>query len=72
MLKSVNTPPQKTNNAACSVIMMMMMDFSRCKKEVKNIFVTCLGLINEQDITFRACKKVEYTTSKLYENKRRA
>ena len=28
-------------------------------------------IINEQDITVRTCKKVEYTPSKLYENKRR-
>ena len=39
MLKSVNTPMQKTNNAACRV-MMMMMDFLRCKKKAKKIFVT--------------------------------
>ena len=53
----------------------MMMDFSRCKGKAKGFFVTCLGLqklkINEQDVSVRTCKKVEYTSSKLYENKGR-
>ena len=65
MLKSVNTPMQETNNAACLV--MIMMNFSRCEKKVLP-GVTKL-MINEQDITVRTCKKVEYITSKLYENK---
>ena len=43
-LKNVNTLMQKTNNAAYWVI--MMMNFSRCKKKAKKIFVTCLGLQN--------------------------
>ena len=47
------------------------MDFLRCKKKAKKTFVTFLGL-NEQDIAVRTCKKVEYTPSKLYENKGRA
>ena len=50
--------------------------FSRCKKKAKKIFVTCLRLqkliINEQDVFVRTCKKVEYTSSKLHENKGRA
>ena len=54
----------------------MMMNPLRCKQEAKKIFVTCLGvtklIINEQDVTIRTCKKVEYTPSKLYENKGRA
>ena len=53
-----------------------MMDFLRCKQEAKKTFVTCLGvtqlIINEQDVSVRTCKKVEYTLSKLYENKGRA
>ena len=33
----------KYTNAACWVMMMMMMmDFSRCKKKAKKIFETCL------------------------------
>ena len=28
-------------------------------------------IINEQDVAVRACKKVEHTSSKLYENKGR-
>ena len=54
---------------------MMMMDFLRCKKEGQKIFVTpgvVKLMINEQDMTVRTCKIVEYTTSKLYEDKRRA
>ena len=54
---------------------MMMMDFLRCKKEAQKILVTpglIKLIINEQGITVRTCKKVEYTTSKLYEDKRRA
>ena len=50
--------------------------FSRCKKKAKKIFVTSLRLqkliINEQDVFVRTCKKVEYTSSKLHENKGRA
>ena len=42
----------------------------------KETFVTCLRvtklIINEQDVAVRACKKVEYTSSKLHENKGRA
>ena len=37
------------------MMMMMMMDFLRCKEETKKTFVTCLGvtklIINEQDVT---------------------
>ena len=40
MLKSANTLMQKTNTAACWVI--IMMDFFRYEK-VKNIFLTCMG-----------------------------
>ena len=29
-------------------------------------------IINEQDVAVGTCKKVEYTPSKLYKNKRRA
>ena len=75
MLKSVNTPMQITNNAACWV-MMMMMDFLRCKKRrpkrfLQPAWVTKL-IINGQDVAVRTSKKVEYTSSKLYENKGRA
>ena len=35
----------KYTNAACWV-MMMMMDFSRCRKKAKKIFATCLSLQN--------------------------
>ena len=56
------------------MMMMMMMDFSRCKKRKKDFCnlpgVTKL-IINEQDVTVRTCKKVEYTPSKLHENKKR-
>ena len=58
------------------MMMMMMMDFLRCKREAKKTFVTCLGvtklIINEQDVVVRIFKKVEDTTLKLYENKGRA
>ena len=52
---------------------MIMIDFLRCKKKVKKVFVTCLGLqkliVNERDVAVRTCKKVEYTPSKLYEDR---
>ena len=52
----------------------MMMDFSRYKGR-SQVFCNLSGvtklIINEQDITFRTRKKVEYTTSKLYETKAR-
>ena len=55
---------------------MMMMDFLRCKQEANKISVTYLGvtklIINEQDVAVRIFKKVQYTLSKLYENKGRA
>ena len=38
MLRSVDIPMQKTNNAACGV-MMMMMDFLRCKKRRPKTFL---------------------------------
>ena len=57
-------------------MMMIMMDFLKYKQGAKKIFVTCLGvaklIINEQGVAVRTCKKVEYTTPKLYENKGRA
>ena len=50
--------------------------FSEVQKEGLKDFcylpVVTKLIINEQDITVRTCKKVEYTTSKLYENKGRA
>ena len=49
---------------------MMMMDFFEVLKEGQKDF--CNLIINEQDVAVRTCKKVEYTSSKLYENKRRA
>ena len=56
--------------------MLMMMNFSRCKKKAKKFFCNLIGvtklIINEQDITVRTCKKVKYTPSKLNENKGRA
>ena len=56
--------------------MIMIMDFLRCKNEGLKDFCNLPGvtklIINEQDITVRTCKKVEYTTSKLYENEGRA
>ena len=42
--------------------------FLKCEKKAKNILL----IINEQDVAVRTCKKNEYTTSKLYENKTRA
>ena len=36
MLKNVNTPMMRTNNVACSA--MIMMDFLRCKKNAKKDF----------------------------------
>ena len=51
---------QKSNNVTCRV-MMIIMDFSRCKKKAKKTLVTCLGLtkiiINQQDVFVRTCKK---------------
>ena len=44
----------------------------RYKKDFCNLIGAIKLIINEQDITVRTCKKVEHTTSKLYENKRRA
>ena len=50
-----------------------MTDFLACKKNART-FVTCLRvtklIINEQDVTVRTCKKVEYTPSKLHEKKK--
>ena len=52
------------------------MDFLKYKQEAKKIFVICLGvtklMINKQNIAVRTCKKVEFTPSKLYENKGRS
>ena len=45
--------------------------FFEVKKEGQMIFCN-LPIINEQDVAFRSCKKVEYTPLKLYEDKRRA
>ena len=74
MLKSVNTPMQKNNSATCWA--MMMMDFWGVKKKVKKVFVSYLWvtklIINEQDVAVRTFKKIEYTPSKLHENKERA
>ena len=68
------TDAEKKNNAACSV-MTMIIGFLRYKKEEgQKIFVT-LGCknykINEQDVSVRTCKKVKHTSSKLCENKGR-
>ena len=56
--------------------MIMMTDFLRCKRKAKRTFVTCLRvaklIINKQNVVVRTCDKVEYTPSKLYENKERA
>ena len=50
--------------------------FFEMQKEGQKIFVTCLGvtklITNEQNVSVRTRKKVEYTLSKLYENKGRA
>ena len=55
---------------------MMMTDFLRCKKNAKKNFFKLLEvtklIINEQDVAVRTYKKVEYTLSKLHENKGRA
>ena len=57
-------------------MMMMMMDFLRYKKEDKKDFCKLPKgykiIINEQDVVVIKSKRVEYTPSKLYENKRRA
>ena len=70
MLKSANTPMQKNNSAACWVIWWWWI-FRGIKGRLKD-FCNLLGLqkltINEQDVSVRACKKVECTPSKLYEN----
>ena len=46
------------------------------KRESQKGFWNLLGVtkltINEQDFVVRTCKKVEYNSSKLYENKGRA
>ena len=42
------------------------------QKDFCNLIEVKKLIINEQDITVRTCKKVEYTTSKSYENKRSA
>ena len=46
-------------------MMIMIMDFLRCKNEGLKDFCNLPGvtklIINEQDITVRTCKKVEYT-----------
>ena len=49
---------------------MMMMDFFEVLKEGQKDF--CNLIINEQDVAVRTCKKVEYTSSKLYDDKGRA
>ena len=74
MLKTENTPMQKTNNVTCWVI--MMMDFLRYKKRRPKDFcklpwITKL-IKNEQNVSVRSCKKIEYTPSQLNENKGRA
>ena len=50
--------------------------FFKVHKGAKKTFVTGLGvaklIINEQDVAIRTCQKVEYTPSKLHENKGRA
>ena len=46
MLKSVNTPMQKTNNVTCWVMIMMMMDFLRYKKKAKKFLKPVLGYKN--------------------------
>ena len=57
-------------------MMMMMIDFLRCKREAKKHFVTRRRvtklITNKQHVAVRTCKKVEYTPSKLYKNKGRA
>ena len=51
-------------------------EFFEVQKEGQRDFCNLLELkriiINEQDVAVRICKIVEYTPSKLYENKRRA
>ena len=63
-------------NQQCSMLSDDDSGFFEALKESQKIFVTCLGLQklqkNEQDVSVRTCKKGEYTSSKLYENKRRA
>ena len=49
---------------------MMMMDFFEVLKEGQKDF--CNLIINEQDVAVRTCKKVEYTSSKLYQKNGRA
>ena len=52
-----------------------MVDFLRCKKEVKTNFchlVQGYKIVSEQDVVVRKSKRIEYTPSKLYGNKRRA
>ena len=62
MLKSINALMQKTNNAAC-LAMMMMMDFLRCKKRRSKAFCNLIGVTkliihNERDIIVRTCEKI--------------
>ena len=51
------------------MMMMMMMEVKRRSKDFYNLPGVTKLIINEQDVTVRASKKVEYTPSKLYENK---
>ena len=51
------------------------MDILKHKKEAKTNFCNLVQdykIINEQDVVVRKSKRVEYTPSKLYENKRKA
>ena len=53
----------------------MIMDILKHKKEAKTNFCNLVEdykIINEQDVVVRKSKRVEYTPSKLYENKRKA
>ena len=58
------------------MMMMMMMDFSRCKKKSKKDFCNLPGITkltkSGQDVAVRTYKNVEYTTPKLHVNKKRA
>ena len=54
------------------MMMIMMMDFSRCKKKSKKNFCNLPGITNliisGQDVAVRTYKNVEYATPKLHKN----
>ena len=71
MLKSANTPIQKTENVTCwAMTMRIFWSIKRMQKEFCNL-PEGYKIINEQDVVTRKSKRVEYILSKLYENKRR-